>query len=337
MKKPICLLVMSFLFLTTLSSPVEVLAAPYYEGKVLTIIVGLAPGGGYDRMARLLAKHLPKYIPGKPSIVVQNMPGAGGIIAANHFFNLVKPDGFTIHSLTRTVFNFQLVKDEGVKFDARKYSWIGSASSESTVFLIRGDLPYKSFADLLNVKEPIHTGYVGTGGSSDIVIPHILGDYLGLKINLIPYPGGNRDIILAFERKEIDATYLTYSSNKPHIKRGLVRPLVRGRVSAPEIENLPVNEDLVNDKKAKTLMAIISAVDKVGRPYVAPPGTPEDIMKIMREAFRKVAEDPEVKVEAEKMMMEVEYLSAEESLKSVNFVLNQPDDIVKEFIKYSKL
>jgi tripartite-type tricarboxylate transporter receptor subunit TctC len=158
-----------------------------------------------------------------------------------------------------------------------------------------------------------------------------------LKINLIPYPGGNRDIILAFERKEIDATYLTYSSNKPHIKRGLVRPLVRGRVSAPEIENLPVNEDLVTDKKAKTLMAIISAVDKVGRPYVAPPGTPEDVMKILREAFRKVAEDPEVKVEAEKMMMEVEYLSAEESLKSVSYVLNQPDDIVKEFIKYSKL
>jgi tripartite-type tricarboxylate transporter receptor subunit TctC len=279
-----------FFVLTIAALPMKALAAPYYEGKVLTIIVGLAPGGGYDRMARLLAKHLPKYIPGKPSIVVQNMPGAGGIIAANHLYNVAKPDGFTIHSLTRPVINAQLVKDEGVKFDATRYSWIGSASSEPTVFLIRGDLPYQSFGDLLKRKEPIHIADVGTAGGYDRVIPLLLRDYLGLKINLISYPGGNREIILAFERKEIDATYLTYSSNKPYIARGLVRPLLRARVSASEIENLPVNEDLVNDKTAKTLMAIY-----------------------------------------------VDYLSSEECLKTVSYVLNQPEDIVKEFIKYSRL
>ena len=142
--------------------------------------------------------------------------------------------------------------------------------------------------------------------------------------------------MLAIERKEADGRAGSYSSLKPFIERGLVRPVIRGRVVESGIENLPVDEDLTKDPKGKAIMAMRSAGDLMGRPFVAPPGSPPEAMAILREAFSKVAKDPELRQEAEKFMMTVEYVPAEECLKVVNFVLSQPDDIAREFSKYIK-
>ena len=136
------------------ASPKAAPTAPYYEGKKIAIIVGFGPGGGHDRLARLIAKHLPKHIPGKPAVIVENMVGATGMIAANHIYNIAKPDGFTIGTLHGGIFFAQLLKAEGVKFDLMKYSWIGSAASEASVLCIRSDMPYKTFDDLLKAKSP---------------------------------------------------------------------------------------------------------------------------------------------------------------------------------------
>src|SRR4030042_549113 len=142
-KKGVGLLFFSLAFFAFIC-PNRPLAAPYYQGKMIKIIVGGPTGGGYDRVARLLARHLPKHIPGNPTIIIENMPGASSIIAANYIYNLAKPDGMTIGAPQRGIPTAQILKIEGAKFDAAKYSWIGSAAVEATVLTIRTDLPYKS-------------------------------------------------------------------------------------------------------------------------------------------------------------------------------------------------
>jgi len=274
MKKKTCLL-MSLFVLAVFFLSGQLMAAPYYEGKKMTIIVGFEPGGGYDRLARILAKHLPKHIPGKPTIIVENMPGASSMVSANHMYNIVKPDGLTICSFNQGIPFAQLLKAEGVRFDVTKFSWIGSAAAEASALTVRADLPYKTFDDMLKAKEPIVLGSAGPGTQTH-QFPILLQEFLGLKLKIVIYPSGTA-VLLAVERKEVDAYAAFYNSLRPVIERGLVRPMIRGRVSGPGIENLPVDENLTTDPKAKTIMAMRSATDQVGRPYVAPPTTPPDI------------------------------------------------------------
>ena len=334
MKKQILCLLVTGIIISIVLSPQALLSAPYYEGKTVRIIVGFSPGGGYDRIARILAKHLPKYIPGKPVVLVENMEGASSIIAANHIYNQTKPDGLNIGTFNRGLPFAQLLKTEGVRYDVTKFSWIGSAAVEATILSIRSDLPYKTVDDLKMVKEPIPLAGMGPG-TSDTQFAILLKEFAKLNLKLIIYPS-SADGMLAIERKEVDGRAGSYSSLKPFIERGLVRPMIRGRVSEPGIENLPVNEDLTTDPKGKTIMAMLASTDGIGRPYVVPPGTPADIMNILRDAFAKVAKDPELKEEAKKSRMEVSYTSGDECLKVLNNLLNQPSDIVQEFGKYIK-
>jgi len=334
MKKQFFFLVIVLSVLFSFIAPNEPLSAPYYEGKTIRIVVGFGPGGGYDRMARLMAKHLPKYIPGKPTILVENMVGASSIISANHVYNVAKPDGLTLGAFNRGIPFAQLLKTEGVRFDINKFSWVGSAAVEASVLTIRSDLSYKTFNDLKMVKEPIPLAGMGPG-SSDHQFVVLLKEFAGFNTKLITYPS-SADAMLAIERKEVDGRAGSYSSLKPFIERGLVRPIVRGSVSEAGIENLPVNEDLTTDPKGKTIMAMLASADRIGRPYVASPGTSPDVMNILRDAFAKVSKDPEAKAEAKKVMMDIVYIPAEETIKTLTYLMNQPEDIVKEFGKYIK-
>jgi tripartite-type tricarboxylate transporter receptor subunit TctC len=327
-------LIMGIILIALFLFPLPLLAAPYYEGKVIRILVGFSPGGGFDRMARLLAKHLPKHIPGHPKILVENMPGATGMIEANHVYNIAKPDGLTIGTLHGGIIYVQLAKAEGVKFDLMKYAWIGSAASESTVLAIRNDMPFKTYKDLQQSKAQI---VLGTTGPADVngQFPVILKEYTGINVKMVIYPSSS-DIMLAIERKELDGRGGSYSSLKPFIDRGLVRPIIRCQVSAPGIENLPVDQDVTTSKTGKTVMALLNPAYVMGRPYVMPPKTPANIMAILREAFAKVAKDPEAIADGEKLSMSLEYTPADECLKQINYILTQPPDMVKELNKFIK-
>lgn len=334
MKRLTCLILL-FFEVSLLAGGQCVFAAPYYQGKRISIIVGYSPGGMNDRMARIFAKYLPKYIPGNPTVIVQNMPGAGSILAGNYIYNIAKPDGLTISTFDRGLLLAQLLKVEGVKFDLRKVGWVGSMAVEAIVMVLRSDLPFKNFNDVLQSPTPLNMGCAGASDSTAQMV-FLLQGFTGLKrMNMISYYG-TAEIMLAIERKELDGRGAAYSTVKLDIDRGLLRPFVRSRVVMPGIENLPVDEDLVKDPKGKTFMALRASQEQVGRPYVCPPGTPDNVMKILREAFAEVVNDPKLKEDAKRINQRFEYLSAKECLNVINFVMNQPDAMVKEFEKYIK-
>ena len=309
--------------------------AQYYAGKTITLVVGYKTGGGYDATARLLARHLPKHIPGKPTIIVQNMPGANSLIAANHVYSVARPDGLTIGTFNRNLPIAQLTKVEGVKFDMTKFAWIGSAASESTILAIRTDLPYKSFEEMKKAKEPIIIGATGPGANT-YDFPLLLKELLGVNIKIVSGYSSSSDIMLAIERKEVDGRAGSFTSIRPFIDRKLVRPVVRARATEPGIEQLPVDETLAPNARAKAIMALRSAPEIVGRPYVMTPGTPEEHVKVMREAFAKAIKDAELVAEAQKAKMDLEFVPGDEAVKVMREVLNQPKDIVEEFSKYIK-
>src|SRR5919197_4366507 len=184
-------------------APLIAAAQPSFAGKTVTIIVGYKPGGGYDATARMIARHLPKHLPGKPTVIVQNMPGGNSIIAANHLYNVAKPDGLTIGTFNRNLPIAQLTNVQGVKFDMRKFAWIGSAANETTILAIRTDLPYKSFEELRKAKEPVVIGSTGPGANTHD-FPLLLKDVLGVKLKIVSGYSSSSDIMLAIERKEVD-------------------------------------------------------------------------------------------------------------------------------------
>ena len=306
-----------------------------YAGKTVTIVVGYKAGGGYDATARLLARHLPKHIPGKPTMIVQNMPGANSLIAANHVFSVAKPDGLTIGTFNRNLPIAQLTKVDGVKFDMRKFVWIGSAASESTILAIRTDLGYKNLDDLKKASKTVVIGATGPGANT-YDFPLLLKELLGLNLKIVSGYSSSADIMLAIERKEVDGRAGSFSSIRPFIDRKLVHPVIRARASEAGIEKLPVDESLAPNARAKAIMALRSAPEVIGRPYVMPPGTPDATAKIMREAFASVMQDKELVAESTKAKMELEFVHGDEAQKVLKEVLEQPKDVVEEFSKYIK-
>ncbi len=330
--KGLCLVIGFFLLLLIPGG--AALAAPFYAGKIITVTVGHAPGGGYDVMARLFARHLPKYIPGKPTIIINNMPGASSVIAANTLYNLAKPDGLSIGVVGQGIPFAQLLKAEGVRFDLTKFAWIGSTAIEATILAIRNDLPYKTYEELRASKKLLYLTSSGPGALST-QFPMLLKEFTGLNIKIANYPSTGEQM-LAIDRKEADGIASTVNSLRPYIEKGIVRPVIRGRVSVPEIENLPVDENFTTDKKGKIIMAVRAATDLVGRPFIAPPATPAPLMNILRKAFAQAAQDPELQEQAKRIKIAVKYVPHDECLKVYRYIFSQPPDIVEEFSKFIK-
>jgi len=312
----------------------SVFAQPY-AGKTITLIVGYKPGGGYDATARLLARHLPKHIPGRPRVIVQNMPGGNSIIAANHLYNVAKPDGMTLGTFNRNLPIAQLTRVQGVKFDMTKFAWIGSAANEATILAIRADLPYQSLEELRKADKPVVIGSTGPGANT-YDFPLLLKELAGLKLKIVTGYSSSADIMLAVERKEVDGRAGSYTSLRPFIERKLVRAVVRARANEAALAQLPLDENLASTPRAKSIMALRSAPEVIARPYVMPPGTPDEFVRIMREAFGKALADRELLAEANMAGMDVAYTSADEALRVMREVLAQPKDIVDEFSKYVK-
>jgi tripartite-type tricarboxylate transporter receptor subunit TctC len=262
------------------------------------------------------------------------MTGADSMIAANYVYNKAEPDGLTIGSFNRGLLFAQLLGSQGVRFDLRKFAWIGSAASEGSVLVTRSDMPYKTIQDLINATEPIILGNTGPADSGG-VFANLVANALGIKMKMVTYPS-SAAVMRAVEGKEVYGRGGSYSSLLRFIQRNLVRPVIRGRVVEEGMENLPMDEDLVSDQKWKRLLALRSMPDVVERPYVARPNTPESVMTIPRGAFAEVIADPELKADARKVNMTLNYTTAEETTKILTEFFSQPPEIVSEAAKFIK-
>jgi len=308
--------------------------ANFYEGKTVTVLIG-AKSGSLEIAGQIVSHHLGKYLPGKPAVILQHMPGAAHLLATNNVFNVAKPDGLTILASNPNVAIAQLSKVEQVRFDVLKFQWLGSSGADGVMFSIRPDLPYKTIDELKKADKELIAGTTGPGSNAHD-FPLLLKEFAGVKLKLVSGYPSNSDVLLAIERKEVDAWSALATTIKLAVDRGAVRPLVRGRVALAGFENLPIDEDLATSALGKSLMAIKSIPGAIGRAFAVAPGTPADRVAILRDAFAKAIKDPELIAEAKKAKIEMQFISAEQVLKEFNALMNQTPDTLKEMGKYIK-
>ncbi|HEX6154610.1 MAG TPA: tripartite tricarboxylate transporter substrate-binding protein [Burkholderiales bacterium] len=306
----------------------------FYEGKTVTIVIG-ASGGSLEIASRIVARHLGRQLPGNPNVIVQNMTGAAHLVATNNVYNVAKPDGLTLLAANPNVGIAQLTRVEAARFDLRRFQWLGSTGADGVALSIRSDLPYKSWDELKKADRELVVGTTGPGSNAHD-FPLLLKEFAGAKFKLVSGYPANADILLAIERKEVDVWAAFATTIKLAADRGAVRPLVRGRVAIPGFENLPVDETLATSDVGKAIMGIRAAPLAIGRAFAAPPGTPADRVKLLREALAKAVKDPEFLEEMKKARIEVGYISPEEVLKMFNGLLDQPPEVQKEMVKYIK-
>lgn len=314
-------------------------SAQHYQGKEIRVIVGFTPGGFYDRWARMLSRYMPKYIPGKPEMIVQNMPGAGGMIAANYTHNVAKPDGMTIASLSYGMYLDQMVGRKEARYDIRKFGWIGSPEKSDVLLYMRSDSPFKSIDDIRKSSTPPKCGSTGTSGT-DFILARLLEDTLDLKIvTVMGYPGGS-EVDLAVEKGEVQCRGMTsapYFGREPFItwrKKNFVNVLVTGGVKRdPRVPDTPTIYELLDAAKAseesRSVADVILRGGDFGRPLVTPPNTPANVVKILRDAHKKAMADPALLDEAKKGKMEVDPVTGEELEQLANKMLSMPPGVVK--------
>jgi tripartite-type tricarboxylate transporter receptor subunit TctC len=314
-------------------------AAPFYQGKQVKVVVGFTTGGFYDRWARILSRYLPKYMPGNPSFIVQNMPGAGSVVATNYVYSVAKPDGLTIGFPSNGIYLDQLVGRAEVKFDIQKFGWIGSPVSEPMIFYVRSDTPFKTIVDVKNSKEPAKCGSTGTV-STDFILARLLEDTLpGLKINtVLGYPGGS-EIDLAVEKGEVVCRGMTASpffGREPFLtwqKKNFVRVLLfTGKKRDPRLPETPTLGEIFDKEKvresSRRVAQVILAAESFGRPIFSGPGTPPERLNLLRRAFDQAMKDPELLEETKKQKMDVDPESGEELEKLAKQVMQQPVEVI---------
>ncbi|MGH7772274.1 MAG: Bug family tripartite tricarboxylate transporter substrate binding protein [Candidatus Binatia bacterium] len=316
---------------------------PFYQGKTIRIVVGVPAGDLYDLWARLIAAHIGKHIPGNPDFIVQNMPGAGTMIAANYVYGVAKPDGLTLGVFLPTLYFEQLMGRKEVQFDWAKYVWIGSPVRVERQMYMRSDAPYKTVEDIRKAAVPPKCGATGTG-SPEYFIPKLMEETLGVKFTIVTgYPGG-QDVDLAVERGELQCRAFTieaFFAREPfHTwrKTGFVRNIIQTpRKRDPKLPDTPTIYELMDQYKtpeaSRRLATVVLAPGALGRPVVGTPGIPLDRAKILREAFAKTMTDPEFLAELKKRRYELEPVSGEEVEALAKEVVAQPPEVIERMRK----
>jgi len=316
----------------------------FYKGKTITVYIGTTPGALYDQWGRILAQHMGKHIPGKPDMIVQNMPGAGHMIAANYVYNKTKPDGLSlIGSIVPTLYFDQLVGRKEAQYDWAKFVWIGSPVQGESQMYMRADTPYKTIEDVRNAKEPPRCGAQGTSDSA-YYLPKLFEETIGTKFNLVQgYPGGP-EIDLAVERGEIHCRAFTieaFMSREPYHtwrKKGFVRNIIQtGKKRDAKLPETPTLWELMDRYKtlepSRRLATLMLASGQLGRPMMGTPGIPADRIKILRDAFNATMKDPEFLTDIDKRQFDLDPVPGEELEKIVKDVMSQPPDVIARMKK----
>jgi tripartite-type tricarboxylate transporter receptor subunit TctC len=273
-------------------------AADFYQGKTLTLIVGFAPGGGVDTTSRLIARHLVRFIPGQPGVVVQNMEGAAGVIAANFLDRRIAPDGLTLAVPGRSWFVEGIVKSPGVTFDPTKLTWIGSAGAVNSMMFVRSGTGIKSFGELKASQKTLTFGSLGSTTPTGMV-PTMLAAH-GVPIKVIFGYVSTARVLLALEQGEVDGVFTVedaFSRRQDLIKNKVVIPILQNKPTLPGIPQLRE----VLPKSEEALLTMVMSLENFGLPLVGPAGIPAEQTEIMRKAFVEMCKDPDYQAEAAKV------------------------------------
>jgi tripartite-type tricarboxylate transporter receptor subunit TctC len=332
-------IILGLFFLLTSVSPLQA-QAPFYQGKSIKLVVGSPAGSNYDQYSRLLAPYLSKHIAGNPEVVVQNIGGAGSVIAANQVYRVAAPDGLTLVSILPAIYLDQLVGRKEVQFDYAKFSWIGSTDRSNNLLIMRADTPYKTLRDVHDSTQVPKCAATGTG-SIAYYMPKLLEETVGTKFDVVTgYPGGP-EMDLAVERNEAQCRAFTLtaflSNREPYLswrKNRFVRVLVQtGSKRDSRLPEVPTLNELMDEYKtpesSRRLAKLVLASGDLGRPIMGPPGVPADRVKILRQAFLKALSDPELLAIAEKQRLEIEPTSGEELEALAKEVMAQPPEIIE--------
>lgn len=309
--------------------------AEFYKDKKLNMIIGFGPGGGYDAWARLVAKHMGKHLPGNPTFVPQNVPGAGSITAANNIYSVAPKDGTTIGIIARDAPLAPLTGAEGSRFDALKFTWLGSPTAETNVCIAHKTSGMKTIADVQQKELIIGDTGPGTG---TYTYPRVLNAILGTKFKVIGGFPASSDVFLAMERGEVNGICESLDSvngKRPNwIKDGTVNILMQGGAEpSPHLPGVPFIFDLAKTEEQKQALVFVYSGQGIGRPFVAPPDMPADRVKALRDAFDATMKDPEFVAEAEKQKLDVDPVSGDKLAAILKSIYATPKPIVEKIAK----
>jgi tripartite-type tricarboxylate transporter receptor subunit TctC len=312
-----------------LLAPTQSSADDFYKGKTIRFVVGLAPGGGYDLSARTVGRHIGKHIPGNPTIIVENMTGAGSTRAANYTFNSAKPDGLFIGIWNSALILRRALGDKAMLFDARKFGWIGAPTVGTPHCSIMAHTGLKTLKDVLASDREIKMGSTGPGSTYDDT-PRVLNQTVGTKFKIVSGYEGSGPIYVAMRRKEIDGGCWGWESARTTARalldgqgdEKLIPFLIHRPEPDPEVKGLPLMPEIIKGDDNISAYNTWVGTFEFQRPFMVPPGTSKERLQILRRAFAETMKDPEFVAEAKKSKLQITYVSGEEIDKHVDRVLS---------------
>jgi tripartite-type tricarboxylate transporter receptor subunit TctC len=309
-------------------------AEPYFKDKQIRLVVGSAPGGGYDAYGRLLAQYMKQHIAGNPTIVVQNMPGAGSLVAANYIYNVAPKDGTFIGAVNAMLATDPLVYPERVKFDPRQFRWLGSALRENHVGVVWHLTRVSTFDDVLRNELIV----AGTGGATNFY-PLFVDAILGAKIKMIPGYQGTKQGMLAMERGEVGGNVgigwaSVKATNGSWLREGKIRVFVQfGLKKHPELPDVSWIYDYARNDEDRAAMDLAFGNSEFGRPFIAPPGVPDEIVQILRDGFEETMSDPDFRADAQKRQLDLEITRGAEIQSLIEKIYKTPPAVVERVKK----
>jgi len=307
--------------------------ADFYRRRTITLIIGYTVGGGYDVYGRVVARHMNKHIPGNPSIVVQNMPGAGSLRATNYLYNVASRDGATMATVSRGMAIEPLIGASDTRFDPARFAWLGSGTNEVSVCATVRDSPVRTWADML--AKDFTVGGEGSASDPDI-FSAVIKNVFGVRLRLVAgYPGG-AEITLAMERREVEGrcgwSYSSLKLQRPEwvATKQVNIPVQLALEKSPELPDVPLIMDFATTERQRQILRLVFSRQSMARPFVAPPGIPEDRKQALRAAFDETMADPEFLAEAKARGLEVNPVSGVDIDKLIRELYQTPADVVAE-------
>ena len=326
-----CLL-LAILFLANVRAAAAQTAEEAYRARGLTIVVGYSPGGAYDVYARLLARHIGRQLPGNPNVIVQNMPGAGSLRAANYIWDQAPKDGTQIATFASGLSMQPLIDPQGIRFDPLRLGWIGSAGKEISIVFAWHTTPFRSIADAQREEMVVP----GTGGGANSVIfPRLLNTVIGTRFKLVTGYGGASETMLAIERGEaqghVGGTWDNLAATQAEwIASRKVRILLQiADKRHPELPDVPLITDLPMSPLDRQVLDMVMLRQLLARPYAVPPGTPAERIAILRRAFTAALNDRELLTEAARQKLEIDAVDGAQMEAMVQRVFNSPREVVE--------